>query len=345
MRITIIGSGMAGLACYYYLSRYVSNIILCDAGKALGEGASGNPVGAVNPRFTAFKTPESDFYSSGFFDGVALFDNHAKEIGWHKCGALHLMTDDKKQKRFPQTVQNWDWPDKDLKLVTRHEASEIAGIDLTHDAMYLPQSGFLNPTKLCEFYAQGADIEFKAQLNSLRDIDADIIILACGQGLRHFEETRHLPLGHVRGQITKVRATEFSAHLQCNLHYGGYCTPAVDGEHVIGATFQRWLDHSEIIEQDDADNMEKLSNVSKAITDGLEISGHRASVRTTSKDHFPIIGVLEGYQNVYISTAHGSHGIVSSLAGARLITDMILDRPPALLPKTIAALRPNRFDA
>lgn len=343
MKIAIIGAGMAGLTCFYYLNQYVSNIILYDAGNDLGEGASGNPVGAVNPRFTAFKTPESDFYSRGFFDCVALFDEHAEKIGWHKCGALHLMIDEKKQKRFPQTVENWGWPDGDLRLITNQEASEISGIDLEHDAMYLPQSGFLSPTKLCAFYAQGADIEFGVQFSSLKDIEADVIILACGQGLLHFEDTKYLPLGHVRGQITKAKSTNYSSQLKCNLHYGGYCTPAVDGEHLIGATFQRWLDHSEIIEQDDTDNIEKLSGVSKAITNGLEISGHRASVRTTSKEHFPIIGALGQHKNVYISTAHGSHGIVSSLAGAKLITDMILKRQPSLSAQTIAALRPDRF--
>lgn len=343
MKVAIIGAGLAGLSCYYFLKQYVSDIIVLDEGKEIAAQASGNSAGALNPRFTAFRTAESDFYTSGFSGAVTFFDQNKEAVAWKKCGALHLINDEKKKIRFEQTVQNWGWPEEYLRLVSKDEASQIAGVDLGYDAMYLSQSGYLNPKDLCAFYGDGAKIEFDTTIKSINDLDAEVIILACGQGIKDFKETEKLPIGHVRGQITQAKASEYSGRLQCNVHYGGYCTPAIDGVHMVGATFQRWLDHSEIIQKDDQDNIDKLGAVSEKLAEGLEICGHRASVRTTSHDHFPVIGRLPGYKNVYISAAHGSHGIVSSFAGARLIADMILGWPKSQSVETIKALSPDRF--
>ncbi|MFP4313983.1 MAG: FAD-dependent 5-carboxymethylaminomethyl-2-thiouridine(34) oxidoreductase MnmC [Alphaproteobacteria bacterium] len=343
MKIAIIGAGLAGLSCHQFLKQYVSDLEIYEAGSNIASAASGNDIGAVNPRLSAFKTPESEFYSAAYSNAVRFFDRHGGAFDWHKCGALHLITDEKKEKRYAQTLENWGWPQDYMRLLTVQQASEVSGIDLQHKALHLSQSGFLNPKKLCAYYASGAKIKFGAKITSLKDIKADIIILACGQGLRSIKETKHLPLGAVRGQITHVDVTAKSSALRCNLHYGGYCTPALNGTHIIGASFQRWLDHSDIIEQDDQDNIDKLVAVAPNLCEGLQVTGQKASVRTTSNDHFPVIGALPGYDNVFISAAHGSHGIISSFAGARLLADMIMRQPLSLPRKTLQALSPQRF--
>lgn len=341
MKIAIIGAGLAGLSCFNNLKRYASDIKIYEAGDGLAPAASGNSVGSVNPRFTAFRNEQSDFYTSAYAGAVKFFEGCSEEVNWQKCGALHLITDEKKQTRFEQTVQNWSWPEEYMQIVNAAEASEIAGVTIQHDALYLPFSGYLSPAKLCAYYARGADIEFGARIKSIKDLDADIIILSCGQGMRDFAPW--LKTGHVRGQITRAKASGYSADLKCNVHYGGYCTPAIDGIHTIGASFQRWLDHSDLIDQDDQDNIDKLAAVLPSVAMNLKPDGARASVRTTSPDHFPIIGRHPEFENVYISTGHGSHGIVSSFAGAQLITDLIMGHPRSQTKETIEALAPQRF--
>lgn len=341
MKIIIVGAGLAGLSLFYNLKRYASDIKVIEASSSIASAASGNSSGSVNPRFTAFRNEQSDFYTSAYMGAVKLFDANAEAIGWNKCGALHLITDEKKQTRFEQTVNNWGWPEEYMRLVDSSEATEIAGVTIQHAALYLSLSGYLNPAKLCEFYADGADITFNTPVKSLDDLDADVIILAGGQGMRDL--VPWLPTGHVRGQITKAKESGYSADLKCNVHYGGYCTPSINGEHVVGASFQRWLDHSDIIEQDDQDNIDKLAEVLPNIAMNLEVSGHRASVRTTSQDHFPMVGRHPEFDNIYISTGHGSHGIVSSYGGALLLTDMIMGHPKSQSIDTIKALDPKRF--
>ena len=127
------------------------------------------------------------------------------------------------------------------------------------------------------------------------------------------------------------------------MNYGGYCTPSLKGTHTIGATFQRWLDHSDLLPDDDADNIQKLSAVAPQLAKDMEAIHSRASLRCASKDHFPIVGQLEEYPNIYISAAHGSHGIISSFAAAHLIADMILERPYSQSMPTVRCLSPQRF--
>lgn len=343
MRVAIIGAGLAGLSCAYILNRHVSNLNLFEVGGTIHAGASGNPIGLVNPRISAFRTPDSDYYTSSFAMAVRAFDSIAKDIDWHKCGALHLIADEKKEKRFEQTLENWNWSLEYKRVVSAKEASTIAGVDLSYPALHLPDSGFLDPRKLCEHYAQGIDIHLNTPIESLKDIDADVIILACGNGVTDFEETSWLPMQSVRGQITQVKETAESQKLKCNLNYGGYCAPSLNGVHTIGATFQRWLDHDDILPEDDIDNIEKLAAAVPSMAKGMGPVSSRASLRCASKDHFPIVGQLEESSNIYISAAHGSHGIISSLAAAHLLADMILDRPRSQSRYTINALSPQRF--
>ena len=119
--------------------------------------------------------------------------------------------------------------------------------------------------------------------------------------------------------------------------------PAKDGVHTLGATFQPSINHSNVIEQDNQENIRKLAEAVPGLDIGLEVIDQRASVRATSRNRFPIIGPTPDRDNVYISAAHGSYGILSSLMGAHVLADMILDRPRCQPADVIAALSPQRF--
>lgn len=371
MKVAIVGGGLAGTSCAYVLKAAGLDVSLYEAGDALAPGASGNDVGLYNPRLSAHRTPESDFYVSAFAQAIRTFshlchsdrpegveesglvDGKARSLGfarddknlidWNPCGALHLIVDEKKQKRFPQTHEQWGWPEDRMRLLGSVEASEVAGVEVKHDALYLPDSGCVSPRKLCERYAEGVDVHLSAGIETLGDIDADIVILACGYGALGFKEAAELPLQRVRGQITIVKATDTSRKVKTNLCYGGYFSPALNGSHALGATFQRWLTHEEEMEEDNESNLEGLQEIAPQLAEGLEVTGQRAALRTTTKDHFPVVGRMPGHDNLYISAGHGSHGIISSIAGAHLLADMILGRPLSQSIATTACLNPARF--
>lgn len=371
--IAIIGGGLAGTACAYMLKMRGLDPVIYEAGETLASGASGNSVGLYNPRFSAKWTPEARFYASAYDLALEIFeqlchpersegsheakgdssagkppqndtgDTNRNDIDWSACGALHLIHDEKKDTRFSKTAQNWPWPETRLRLVSAADASEIAGVPITHDALYLADAGYVSPEKLCRALAHGVRVHTSAHIETLEDIEEEIIILAGGMGCLSFTQAAHLPLKPVRGQITHAQSSVDSAALKTNLCYGGYCTPAINGAHTIGASFQHWLDHDDIIAQDDLDNLGKLQDAVPDIFKDLNIAGHRAAVRTTTKDHFPVIGKLAGRANLYVSTGHGSHGILSGLLGAQIIADMITGKPPTLDQDIFEKLSPSRF--
>lgn len=341
-RIAIIGGGLAGTACAYVLRQAGLVPVIYEAGPHLAPGASGNPIGLYNPRLSARRTPESDFYSAAFSLAHRAF-RELDDIDWNPCSALHLITGKKKEKQLSQTIQTWNWPEESMQLLSAREASEVAGVELQQAALYLPDSGFVSPKKLCERYATDIEVSLNTKIKSVSDIKADAIILACGMGVKKFEETRDLPLAPVRGQVTTVKATEKSRELKCSLSYDGYVLPEKDGTHMLGATFERNVSHSDIRGEDDGENIAALAGILPDIANDLEVAGHRASARTTSKDHFPVIGQIHDCKDLYVSTAHSAYGIVGSIAGAHLITDMILDRPLSLANDVVQKLNPVRF--
>ena len=233
MKVAIIGAGLAGTALAHILKQHVSDLCVYEGSEALASGASGNEIGLINPRFSAHRTAESDYFTSAFAMAQRVFPVMA-DIDWNPCGALHLITDEKKAKRFPQTVENWGWPEGQMRLVNAEEASEIAGVPLKHQALYLPQSACVSPRKLCKRYAEGVRVETGVRIESLSDTEADLIVLACGLGVKGFKETEHLPLQGVRGQVTQFKAQAL-ADLKVSLCYGGYCAPAKDGVHNVPA--------------------------------------------------------------------------------------------------------------
>lgn len=351
-RVAIIGGGLAGTSLAFSCIRYGLYPIVCERETALAGGASGNFTGLVNPRFAAEMNAQSYYFSSAFQAMTALLEEITRQIGadvgWRRCGALHLINDDKKSVRFQKMVQSWGWPEGRMSVVSKRDASQLAGVDLGYAALYLPQSGYVSPPALCEFYARGAEIRLGIDVTEemIGDLDADVVVLANAHGAQGFSLAAGIPFGAVRGQITKATATDHSRHLRCNLHYGGYCTPEAGGTHIIGATFQRWLDHSEIIAQDDADNLAGLgAAMPGGFTAGMTVLDHRAAVRCTSRDHFPVVGKLGRMagKDVYISAAHGSHGIVSTRLAAEIVAGQIAERDVGVPQETLDALSPARF--
>jgi tRNA 5-methylaminomethyl-2-thiouridine biosynthesis bifunctional protein len=337
--VAIIGAGLAGASCAYMLKQAGMTPIIYESGPEAASGASGNRLGLYNPRLSAERSPESEFYTAAFQLALQHFAI-LPDIDWNPRGALHLMTDVQKQKRFPQTAANWGWGPQDMRIVSAKEASAIAGVPLTHAALYIARSGYVSPHKLVQHYLAGVEMHFNTPIENLDDIKADHIILCSAMDAARLTG---LPLQGVRGQVTDIKTAPPLAALKTVLCYGGYTTPEQAGQHMCGSTFQRWLSHTDVLAEDDADNLAKLFAAAPALAGAYELAGARAAIRSTSPDHFPVVG--HSRDNVYVSTAHGSHGILSSLMAAQMITDIISDNILSVPQEIIHKLSPKRFSS
>lgn len=324
--VHILGAGLAGCSAAYVLRQYGFEPVLHDP-NGIASGASGNPVGIINPRLSAFRTPESDFYTAAFAQSARILPGF--DAGYRQCGAMHIAVDDEKDARFARCAENWGWG-AHMRYLAPEEASDVAGAVIGTHALFLPEAAQVDPSALCRAYAKGIAVETGAAPS-----DAPVLFAngaAAGNGL--------LPIHTVRGQITLVKANAQSARIKTNIGYGGYISAPVNGMHAVGATFQKWMTDTQALPEDDAANLKNLEEYIAGLG-AFEILGHRAALRTASQDRFPVIGEMSGQ---YFSTAHGSHGIASTLAGAHLIADIMRDGIRSLGKSTLKKLAPQRFE-
>ncbi len=346
MKIAIIGAGLAGCSTAYFLSAAGVECTVFDKAADIASGASGNIAGLYNPRFFAEYNAEAQFYAQAFLSTLDLFEQAGDQINYRPVGALHLMDGEQKKKRFPKMVQNWPWDERLMALVSAEQASDISGVRLEHDALYLPRSGMVSPRLLCAYYMKesGASFQPLLDVSNIDDISADYdaVILTSGYGISLFNQTQDFPIKPVRGQISRVQVDGALSGLKCVLCYGGYTTPVSEGCHIIGSTFDRGVDCCVVKDCDNADNLEKLYGAVPSVqNDAYDVIDARASVRVAAQGHMPIIGKVE--DGIYISAAHGSHGILSSLMGAKILTSQIRGGDMPLDDEVLSLLSPARF--
>ncbi len=342
--VAIIGGGLAGASCAYVLKQYGFKPTIYEASNSLAHGASGNKVGLYNPRFSKLRDDLSDFFAPAYAQLIRTAQAAKGDIGFHPCGAIHLMNDAGKEERYRSMVEHWDWSADHAQIIDKKTASEIAGIPLDHDALYLPDSGSVSPYKLCHYYAADVEVKLNTFVHDITTLEEDAVILACGGQVTDFDCLKWLPIETVRGQISVLEETKATKNLKCNIHYGGYMSAAKDGLHSIGSTFEKWVDHKKVLDRNHDDNLNKLrENISHFADVDFKIESGRAGFRCATNDRFPVVGKVPLHKNTYVTVAFGSHGVVGSIAAAHHLADLLRGVTVSLPVNTQYALSPQRF--
>lgn len=365
--VAIIGAGLAGTACAYELKRAGLRPVIFEAGDDIAGGASGNAAGIYNPRLSGGFTAEAQFYALAYRLAERVLQDVAQShpaIRLSRHGTLHLATDDDRRRKFKGVLENWDWNGSVACGLDADEASKVAGVPVRHDALWLPGAGSVSPAALCRAYADGAEAHLNTPLAGIEQTetgwrvagqDFDAVILACGSGVKYFGQTAWLPVHTVRGQILTAETSGAGEDLRCTLCYGGYIAPGQEGgAQVLGSTFQKWLTHTDILEEDNAEIVRRLREAAPDLDGPFHALSARAGLRVSAQDRFPVAGAVPDaarwargertdLPGLYVSTAHGSHGIVSSIAAARMIAEDAAGLSPSLPEAARDALSPARF--
>lgn len=180
-----------------------------------------------------------------------------------------------------------------------------------------------------------------------------------------------LPLQPVRGQISTMALTKDTS-LNRVLCAEGYVMPTRHGVLTFGATFSPNDDDATLRESDHRRNVEELARTAPTLAQRLageppECCGGRASVRAASPDKTPYAGPLperdqwrhdyaalgkdakrtfdrpgRHYPGLWVTTAHGSRGMVSAPFCAELIASRLYDEPMPLERELVDHLHPGR---
>jgi tRNA 5-methylaminomethyl-2-thiouridine biosynthesis bifunctional protein len=366
-RAVVIGGGLAGAAAADSLAQRGWEIALIERRDALAAEASGNPQGVLYARLSAHGTPLSRLVQAGYQHTLRLLRERLPDDGeqWSDCPVLQLAFDEQEARRHAALLA-LALPAGLLHAVAAEEASTLAGLPLAHGGLVFPEGGWVHPPALCRVLAAHPGVELRSRREALRlqrspggwrvleadacIAEAPIVVVAAGVASGGFDQTSHLPLRVNRGQVTLLPATPASAALRAVLCGESTAVPARAGLHSTGATFTR-EPGTEVTAADNAENLAMLARLSPALYDALggaelepAVLAGRAGLRCGSPDYLPLVGPLDDSRSgLYVSTAHGSRGLITAPLSGEVLAAWLGDEPAPLPGDMMQAQLPGRF--
>ena len=316
----VIGGGIAGCSTAYTLAQRGLKVTLLERNAHIANEASGNPLAMLYPRLSS-NDLGSEFALAAYVHSLRLYQSlDLPAADFDCCGMLQLGFNPKESARI-QKVAAQGHASRIVQYVDRIQASELAGINIEHDALYFPDAAWVNPQQLCRRLVQHENISIVTDENvfNLRKVNdlfevlsnqngmrtADIVIIANANNARQLCPDMPLNMQAVRGQVSLAGATDASRSLQKIVCSDGYLSPAAypnnaERIHCLGATFSNIAadgdaqDELIVEDQDHQANLDKLHNISGSLYAELKnnIIAGRVSLRCTAMDYWPMAGRL-----------------------------------------------------
>ena len=390
-RVAVIGAGLAGITTAWSLAQRGWQVDLYDSHADVAQGGSGNPAGVLLPRVAVKASSEAEFYASAFFmalRNLAKLKQQYTDLVWSQSGVIQLLSSERLQKQYASAEPDSHYVCK----LSAHDARNISGVSLNNESLFYPLAGWLDPRSLCDVLLHDAGERVKRRFNTditrlvQRDRswllfdkenhqlgDYPVVVLANAHQVKRFSQTAWLNVVAARGQITYLPITKKTQQLKCPICYDGYVLPAVNGQHVIGASFITENDSSAIVTAEHTQNLLHLQQylpgfaADEVMNQNVALEG-RAAVRAVTPDRLPMVGAVPDFDYVqrnysdlqrgkpasfypagrsmaglYVNVGHGARGFTSTSLAAQLLAALITgDVLPVSLP-VLHALHPARF--
>lgn len=316
----VIGGGIAGCSTAYALAQRGVQVTLLERNAQIADEASGNPLAMLYPRLNSSDTA-TEFALAAYLHSLRLYRSLGLPAAdFDCCGMLQLGFNPKESARI-RKVAAQGHADSIVQYADRIQASELAGIDIEHDALHFPDAAWVNPQQLCRRMTRHENITVATHANVLGILNingrfevacehdrlyrADIVVIANANNARQLYPELPLCIQAVRGQVSLVSATGASRPLQKIVCSDGYLSPAAYSRHAeqlhcLGATFsninagENTQSKLSVENQDHLANLEKLHHISGSLHAALKdnIIDGRVSLRCAAMDYWPLAGQL-----------------------------------------------------
>ncbi|MGB0767057.1 MAG: tRNA (5-methylaminomethyl-2-thiouridine)(34)-methyltransferase MnmD [Phycisphaeraceae bacterium] len=265
-----------------------------------------------------------------------------RSAAWRGCGSFHAAHDERAERRLRRFVEQFGetglcrWIDADA-------TEDLLGVALPVGGVAIEVGGTLRPAGLCAGLLSHDRIEvrdgvvaerlsshgsgWRVATDSGETLDSEIVVVANALSAAAFEQTRHLPLRPVRGQVTVLSGDEVIgglSRLRRPIFYGGYALPPIDGRQSLGASFcpgdatLDWRDAEHHVVCDRLSLL--LPDQAQALRKLAEPAGW-VGLRTTTPTHRCYAESIG--EGLYVSLGHGSHGIASAARAAEHLAEPI----------------------
>ncbi len=332
--VAVIGSGISGASLAYALRKRNIECFIIDKSYKLANGASGNKLALQMPKLTMDDSPYGLLSLEAFLYSRKIAKNlHAIP---RSDGLVLIPCRDRDIIKFKKLLEN-NWP-LDLLNNNYDKLNFLKFINHIH----MKSSGIVDNSKFIQNLIKDVEFISKFDVKKITSKDGiNIIIDKFGNRLKAktviwangFEMTnlsQNLPINPISGQVTYLKANELSSNLKINFSYGHHFSQAFKGYHQIGASFNRNANKcfSEIDQNTNINSIPEF--LRKNIFYNINESGHRVSVRASTKDRMPFFGDLNSLtgkksNNIYILGGMGAWGFVYAPFYAEILVTKIIN--------------------
>lgn len=357
----VIGAGAAGAACAYGLALRGTSVTIIDRHAAPALGTSANQAAILFPFSSRAWMKQTSFYLAGLQftrQQITQLRRAGHRIAGAFCGMVQCPKPSQEEARLLEIPALLELDESIVKRCDAEVASRLCGLPLTSGALYWPQSGWFSLadyTRAClshpliTFVGERTITRLHRQEEKWTAVAGDmeiasgrVAILANAADALALLPPPTLPIRTVGGQVTHLRASPATEKLSSVLCYGGYLTPAWEGRHHLGATYEHHRTNREIDEDSHRANLSLAKNALHHLPQETDITGGWADFRATTPDKLPFVGET-AMPGLYVSLAHGSRAALSCPLAGEIIASSIHNEPTPLVHSLSQALSPARF--
>lgn len=356
---------MIGCAAAYYLAQGGAKVTLLERGELAGEasGASAGMLAALSgegaDRGAAFNALCADSLDRYNWLIPELAETGV-DVRYTRTGVFHLALTEAQAAALQARFERGSMP-RGTRLLQGNDIlkEEPQANPRALLALLTPDEAYVDSQRLTVALAEaarrlGVSVETGTRLRGflrsgdrLRGVrtanatlEGDAVLLAAGPWTRALARRlgANVPVRPVRGQMLSLDGPPQPLR---HMVWGsdGYLLPREDNQTYVGAS----VEEAGYRKRTTASVLNRLRRAAIALVPSLSSAKERrawAGLRPGTPDDLPILGLLPGWQNVWVATGHFRNGILLAPGSASLIAESILaGRPdPRLEP-----FSPRRF--
>ncbi len=351
--ILIIGGGVIGLTTAYNLAGQGVSVTVVDR-QRVGREASWAGAGMLPPgNLQKAATPEARLrsYSHQLWESLSteLTQRTGIDNGYRRCGSIEISGAEKTDD-FAGQVSDWQSEGIVVEQMSRTELERhVPGLaDDFSTGVFLPEFGQArNPRHVKALAAAcrqlGVEIIEDAEQLTLtqhnktveaatpaRQFSADRICVCAGSWTGNVLEPLGvtLPVKPVRGQMAQLQVSQLP--FTCVIEQGRrYVVPRADGLILVGSTEE----DVGFEKRNTTEGVASLLKFAESVVPELgraEMVRCWAGLRPGSPDELPFLGAVPEFSNLFVGAGHFRSGLQMSPATGAILSDLLLDRTPAI---------------
>ena len=346
-KIGIIGSGIAASSAAYAAVQNGADVEIFELSDDIAAGASGNPVAAIYPRFSANDSPYSFLTAQSYFFAEKIYSQLPN--AYKKTGLLFSHSNDY-QKQWITDMKNLNREDL-FEAIDKKKMKKLYGFE-SH-GLLVKKGGYLFPKLICQELTSHPNIKisynycFKSWFKNKSKIDIhfsnqekksgfDDLIIANGSSLERYLSGLKIS----KGQLVGLKGDQ-QIDLDLPINSAGYILPKVDEITWIGSSHEREFENIEICYEAGHELIKRTNKNFNVTLKGADNMQMTANFRVGSKDRLPLAGKIE--KNIYAIGGLGSRGFSLGPILGEYIASLINNSPSPISSGIALAIEPLRF--